>query len=45
MGVSNRSFASVAVGLARLGLAPIPVGGDDGKKPLVNWPSRRPGAG
>jgi hypothetical protein len=36
----NDPFASTAAELARLGLVPIPVGGPDGKKPLVNWPRR-----
>lgn len=30
-------FPAAAVELARAGLAVIPVGGDDGKKPLVKW--------
>jgi len=34
-------FASTAAELARHGLTPIPVGGEDGKKPLVKWPRRR----
>lgn len=32
-------FAEAAVYLRRLGLAPIPVGGDDDKTPLVKWKS------
>lgn len=34
-------FASAALDLARLGLAVIPVGGPDGKKPLVRWQGRK----
>lgn len=36
-------FAATAVQLAQRGLAVIPCGNDDGKKPSVHWPSRRPG--
>jgi DNA-binding XRE family transcriptional regulator len=38
-------FADAALGLAAHGLAVIPLGGDDGKKPLVAWEKmrRRPG--
>ena len=34
-------YASAAAELALRGLTPIPVGGEDGKKPLVKWPRRR----
>jgi hypothetical protein len=33
-------FATAASELAGFGLAIIPVGGDDGKRPLVRWPRR-----
>lgn len=39
----NRLFAAFAPELARYGLAVIPVGGDDGKRPLVRWPLRAVG--
>ena len=38
MSAAYGTFASAAPELAGLGLAVIPVGGDDGKRPLVRWP-------
>jgi hypothetical protein len=41
------AFATAALSLAAAGLAVLPLGGDDGKVPLVKWASwkRRPGPG
>ena len=38
-------FATAALELHACGLAPIPLGGDDGKVPLVRWKTwnRQPG--
>ena len=42
---SPTPFADAALVLRDLGLAPVPLGGDDGKVPLVKWGTwkQRPG--
>ena len=39
-GAPSGPFAEAALELRRAGLAVIPCGGDDGKKPSMKWPKR-----